>query len=80
MGTMKGQLNLVNLVGLVVSLLIYFFLFLPIYQPAANAAIAGLDLAWQFYTITVIVIQIFPLMVIIALVLQLLSYAQPRYQ
>jgi hypothetical protein len=75
----KGFLNLVNLVGIVVSCLIYFYLFLPIYQPAANTAIAALDITWQFYLPTVILIQIVPLFVIITIMLGVLNQAQPQY-
>lgn len=80
MGTRKGQLSFVNLIGILFDLLIYFIVILPIYQPYANTAILGLDPNWTTYGVTVVLIQMFPLVMIIALTLQLLSYAQPHYQ
>lgn len=78
-GSKKGQLTFVNIIGVLISFMIFFLIFNPIYQPLANQFIASLDITWQFYGITVIFIEFVPLIVIIALVLSILNYAQPHY-
>lgn len=74
--TMKGQLNLVNIVGLIVGFMLYFYLFLPIYTPMANVAVAGLDPAWTTTPMTITLIYLVPLIVIIAMVLYIMNLAQ----
>lgn len=78
--TMKGQLNLVNIIGIMFAFLLYFFAFLPFYTPMANAAIAGLDPTWTTYPMTVAVIYLVPLLMIIAVVLYGFSLIQGQQQ
>lgn len=77
--TMKGQLTLRNIVMILILCIVYFMLFLPIYQPFANVAIAALDVTWQFYSELTIIIEILPLFVIIMIVLSIMDSATPRY-
>lgn len=74
--TMKGQLNLVNIVGLIIGFMLYFYLFLPIYTPMANSAVAGLDPAWSTTPMTTALIYLVPLIVIIAMVLYIMNLVQ----
>jgi hypothetical protein len=76
----KGQLNFVNLIGIVVDFVVYFLVVMPIYQPFANIFLAGLDITWQFYPAIVVFVEAMPLIILIAMTLGILNMAQPRYQ
>lgn len=79
MPTMKGQLNITNLVGLLVMWMLFFLLFSPIYTPLAQTAMAALNASWQFYSVEILLIELGPTLVCVAITVTTLIYGNPRY-
>lgn len=75
---MKGQITIVNLLGVVVSLILYLAM-LPAIQSIIDSTITTLELTPNDFTpMLKIIIYITPAFVLLAIVLTAINYAIPQ--
>jgi len=80
MKTYKGQVSLVNLIALVVTVFVYAIL-VPVMQPTLDACIASLNATPNDMTPAIVVlIQLTPFFILLMIVLTGFNWAMPRQQ
>ena len=76
--TMKGQITLVNLLAIFVTLLIYMVL-LPVLNPFIEATVTGLEASPNEMTPAIVmVLRLVPFVLLVCIVLTALNWAIPR--
>lgn len=77
---MRGQITIINLIGLFIALVLYFAL-LPALNAIADQAVADISVTPnQFTSLTITLIYAIPFFILVAIVLTAMNYAIPgRY-
>lgn len=75
----KGQVTVVNLIGVFMALLLYFVAVVPILGPLIDDCVADLEASPnEFTAVTVVLLHSTLFFVLLALVLTALNYAIPQ--
>jgi hypothetical protein len=80
----KGQMTFANLIGLVFVMIIYLTALMPLLKGTLDVSIADIQAHWSDQDIykapTIMLLQIFPFMIIVFILMTGLFYAIPQQQ
>lgn len=78
-GYRKGQVTLINLIGLILTLIIYVILAVPLLAPMINQIAADLIATPNEFTyMTVALLHLIPLFILMMIIITGLNYAIPQ--
>jgi hypothetical protein len=77
-GSMKG-FGIADLIGSMLVIIIYAYVFVPVVTPAIVSAIAGYNVNDQFYAVNVTLTYLINLIVLISIIIGIYKRAYPEY-
>ena len=77
--TMKGQVTFVNLLGVFITLIIYFLVVIPVLQPLIDDAVTYYTENPSSYSdVEIALLYMLPFIILVAIVMTALHYAIPQ--
>jgi hypothetical protein len=77
--TMKGQVTFVNLLGVFITLIIYFIVVIPVLQPMVDTAVAYYTAHPSSYSdVEIALLYMLPFIILVAIIMTALNYAIPQ--
>lgn len=78
---MKGQITFTNLIGIMITILIYTTVAYPILEPLISDTVTDMQSDPNEYTaINVMLLQLVPFILLLGIIITALNYATPRIE